>query len=68
MHGQEEQAGCGLTDVVYIKIFRHRARHRELDERRWKQGGKLCQLRSLAWTAETCYCQVIYLKANVGVC
>lgn len=30
MHGQEEQAGRGLADVVHIEVLRHRAGHCEL--------------------------------------
>ena len=33
MHGEEEQAGGRLTDVVHVEVLGHRAGHRELQER-----------------------------------
>lgn len=31
MHGEKEKPRCGLADVVYIQILRHRAGHGQLD-------------------------------------
>lgn len=36
VHGEEEESGCRLTDVVYIQILRHGAGHCQL-KRRSKQ-------------------------------
>jgi hypothetical protein len=34
VHGEEKQAGCRLTDVMYIEVLWHRTGHCKLENKR----------------------------------